>query len=258
MGADRQTSARGTVYKSVFSSRFFVSRSTINAKLQNKRKEEEEEEEEESMQVDPGSGFIICTGGAKGTDQLAEELALQFGLKVEVFIPPRHTRSQTISPLHPRVLTLANPHLEVAAEKLGKRVPTDFHILHFIQRTFEIARRADTVYAFGILEDDCKRVQGGTGWTVQLALDLGKKVFVYHIESEAWFHSVYTSKVVQGCLETGVPFVTLSDRDKPTLNQNSAVVGTRVLDEKTRQEIRDLFQRTVATPPQPKLVWKER
>ena len=147
----------------------------MNAKLQNKR---EEEEEEEALQVDPGSGLILCTGGAKGTDQLAEELALQFGLKVELLIPPRHPRRQTVSPLHPRVLTLANPHLEVAEKRLGKRVPVDFYVLQLLQRNFEIARRADTVYAFGILEDDCKRVQGGTGWTVQLALDLGKKVFV--------------------------------------------------------------------------------
>ena len=102
------------------------------------------------------------------------------------------------------------------------------------------------MYAFGLLEDDCRRVQGGTRWTVQLALDQGKKVFVYDIESEAWFHSVCTSNKVQGSLEVGAHFVTLSDRDKPTLHQNSAVVGTRALDEKTRQEIRDLFHRTFA------------
>ena len=146
----------------------------MHAKLQNKG-----DEEEEPMQTDVGSGFVLCTGGAKGTDQLAEELALQFGLQVELVIPPGHSRSRTVTPLSPRVLTLANPHIEKAAEKLNKQVPTDFHVLPLIQRNYEIARRADTVYAFGILEDDCRRVQGG--WTVQLALDQGKKVFVYDI-----------------------------------------------------------------------------
>ena len=189
---------------------------------------------------------------------MAEELALQFGLKVEVVIPPRHPRRQTVTPLHPRVLTLAKPHLEVAAERLGKRMPTENYVLQLLQRNFEIARRADTVYGFGILEDDCRRVQGGTGWTVQLALDLGKKVFVYDIESEAWFHSVYTSKVVQGRPEVGAHFVRLRDRDKPTFHQNSAIVGTRILDNKTEQEIRDLFHRTFATPPKPDLTWKVR
>ena len=218
----------------------------------------QEKEEEEPMQIDVGSGFVLYTGSAKGTDQVAEELALQFGVQVEVLIPPGHSRSRTITPLSPRVLTLANPHIEEAAEKLGKRVPTDFHILHLIQCHYEIVRRADTVYAFGLLEDDCRRVLGGTGWTVQLALDQGKKVFEYDIESEAWFHSVHTSNKVQGSLEVGAHFITLSDRDKPTLHQNSAVVGARIFNENTREEIRDLFHRTFATTHKPRLEWKER
>ena len=92
----------------------------MNAKLQNNKREEAEAEAEaaeadEGIQVEPGCGFVLCTGGAKGTDQLAEELALQYGLKVEVVIPLGHPRRHTVTPLHPRVLTLANPHLEVAA-----------------------------------------------------------------------------------------------------------------------------------------------
>ena len=194
------------------------------------------------MQADVGSGFVLCTGGAKETDQLAEELGLQFGVQVEVIIPPGHSRSRTITPLSPRVLTLANPHIEEAAEKLDKRVPTDFYIPQLIQRIYEIVRRADIVYAFGILEDDGRRVQGGTGWSVQLGLDQGKKVFLYDIESEAWFRSVYVHKRVEGSLEIDTVFICTSD--KPTLHQNSAVVGSRVLDENTRQEIRGLFHRT--------------
>ena len=235
----------------------------MDAKLQNKREEAEEEEEEaaaadEGIQVEPGCGFILCTGGAKGTDQVAEELALQYGLKVEVVIPPRHPWRHTVTPLHPRVLTLANPHLKVAADNLGKRMPTENYVLQLLQRNFEIAWRADTVYAFGILEDDCKRVQGGTGWTVQLALDQGKKVFVYDIESEAWFHSTYGHKAVDGRLDIGVIFVPLRNPDKPTFHQNSAILGTRLLDNKTEQEIPDLFHRTFATPPKPDLTWKAR
>ena len=177
------------------------------------------QKEEEPMQSDVGNGFVPCTGGAKGTDQLAEELGLQFGLQVEVIIPPGHSRSRTVAPLSPRVLTLANPHIKEAVEKLGKRVPTDFYVLQFIQNNYEFVWRADTVYAFGILEADCRRVQGGTGWSVELALDQDKKVFLYDIESEARFHSVYHHKAVQGSLEIGIVFVTLRDRDKPTLHQ---------------------------------------
>ena len=258
--SDWSTSARGLLYKSgvLFSSPLLSVGPTMNAKLQNNKREEAEAEADEGIQVEPGSGFVLCTGGAKGTDQLAEALALQYGLKVEVVIPPRHPRRHTVTPLHPRVLTLANHPLEVAAERLGKRLPTENYVLQLLQRNFEIVRRADTVYAFGILEDDCRRVQGGTGWTVQLALDLGKKVFVYDIESEAWFHSVYAHKAVDGHLDIGVHFVHVNARDKPIFHQNSAIVGTRLLDNKTEQEIRDLFHRTFAIPPKPDPTWKVR
>ena len=72
----------------------------------------QEKEEEEPMQIDVGNGFVLYTGGANGTDQVAEELALHFGVQVEVLIPLRHPRNNTITPLSPRVLTLANPHVE--------------------------------------------------------------------------------------------------------------------------------------------------
>ena len=238
----------------------------MNAKLENKNKREEEEEEEEEVeaeadegiQLEPGCGFVLCTGGAKGTDQLAEELARQYGVKVEVLIPPGHPRRHTVTPLHPRVLTLAKPHLEAASVTLRKKLPTHNYVLQLLQRNFEIARRADTVYAFGTLEDDCLRVQGGTGWTVQLALDLGKKVFVCDAESEVWFHSVYGHKAVEGRLDIGVIFTLLADRDKPTLHQNSAIVGTRLLNNYHEQEIPKLFQRTFTTPQKPTPTWKVR
>ena len=110
----------------------------MNAKLENKNKREETEveaeaeavaEADEGIQVEPGCGFVLCTGGAKGTDQLAEELARQYGVKVEVVIPPGHPRRHTVTPLHSRVLTLANSHLEVAAARLRKKLPTHNYVL---------------------------------------------------------------------------------------------------------------------------------
>ena len=36
---------------------------------------------------------------------------------------------------------------------------------------------------------DAKRVKGGTGWTVQLALDQGKEVYLFDIPSQTWYRS---------------------------------------------------------------------
>ena len=100
-------------------------------------------------------------------------------MQVEVLVPPNHPRAQFVSPSTVEVLMLANPHLHQAAEKLGKRMPSHLYTLQLLQRNYQIAKKAHTLYAFGILEQDKKRVKGGTGWTVQLAMDQGKPVYLF-------------------------------------------------------------------------------
>ena len=127
--------------------------------------------EHDALELQIGHGHVVYTGGAKGTDELVEQLGKQFGMQVEVLVPPNHPRANFITPSTVEVLMLANPHLHQAAEKLGKRVPSHFYTLQLLQRNYQIAKKAHTLYAFGILEQDHKRVKGGTSWTVQLAMD---------------------------------------------------------------------------------------
>jgi len=53
---------------------------------------------EEEMQLNIGHGHVIYTGGAKGTDELADEMAKHFGMQVEVLVAPDHPRAQYVSP----------------------------------------------------------------------------------------------------------------------------------------------------------------
>ena len=50
----------------------------------------------EEMQLSIRSGHVIYTGGAKGIDQLAEEMAKHFGMQVEVIVPPNHPRAKFV------------------------------------------------------------------------------------------------------------------------------------------------------------------
>ena len=43
--------------------------------------------------------FTIISGGANGVDLEAERFARDFGLPVQIFIPPCHPRSKYLSPL---------------------------------------------------------------------------------------------------------------------------------------------------------------
>lgn len=47
-----------------------------------------------------------------------------------------------------------------------------------LYRKYQKVLNSDTTYAFGILEDNRKEVRGTQGWSVQMALQLGKNVCV--------------------------------------------------------------------------------
>jgi len=78
---------------------------------------------EEMMVLQIGYGHVIYTGGAKGTDELAESWGRHFGMQVEVLVPLHHSRAQHITPSTVEVLVLAKPHIHLAVQKLGKRFP---------------------------------------------------------------------------------------------------------------------------------------
>ena len=79
---------------------------------------------EEEMQLTIGHGHVLYTGGADGTDTLAEEMAREYGMQIEVIVPPNHPRAKFTSPASVEVLMQADPAIGAAAHKLCKRVPT--------------------------------------------------------------------------------------------------------------------------------------
>ena len=40
-----------------------------------------------ALELQIGHGHVVYTGGAKGTDELVEQLGKQFGMQVEVLVP---------------------------------------------------------------------------------------------------------------------------------------------------------------------------
>ena len=144
---------------------------------------------EEHMPLTIGHGHVLYTRGEGDTDTLAEDTAQDYGMQIEVMVPPNHPRAQFTSPASVEVLMQANPAIGAAAHKLCKRVPTHFYTLSLLQHNYHLARKAHTVFAFGQLNADGKTVEGGRGWTVQFAPDQGKDVFLFDTSTQAWYRS---------------------------------------------------------------------
>ena len=156
---------------------------------------------EELMETPLGDGFTIYSGGALGSDSVAEFAARELGMNVEIKIPPGHPRARSVSPLTPEELDEANPYVERAAKMLNRSLyqhPTNNFKNNLLKRNFHIVREAEAVYAFGRFQSttDLQIIKGGTGWTVQLAIELCKEtgrapmIFVYDTYHQTWFECV--------------------------------------------------------------------
>ena len=200
------------------------------------------------MQLMIGCGHALYSGSDMGVDQIAEEMAKEYGMQIEVWVPPNHPRSQCNSPASVEVLLQGNDSIKRAANSLGQSIPTHFYTLSLLQRNYHLARKAHTVFAFGSLDNNRKELKGGTGWTVRMAQDLGKEVFVFDSITQTWFEvdTDYEPNPITNLLQLETKFVPC-DR-KPILHQSSAVIGSRHVNQGSQSEIRDLFHRTFCTP----------
>lgn len=213
--------------------------------------------EMEEMQLEIGCEHVLYSCGDIGLDQIAEEMADQYGMQKELIVGPNHPRARFNSPATVELLVQANDPIKKAAFILGREVPSHHYTLSLLQRKYHIARKAKTIFAFGVLELNRKEVRGGTGWTAQMALDQGKNVFVFDHMTQTWFHAdtFYDVDPATNLLKLETRFRPWGKL--PTLDQSSAVIGPRIVGEKTQEEVKNLFHQTFCSPENIEEVRKE-
>ena len=200
---------------------------------------------DENVQLMIGCGHVLYANGDMGASMLAEEMAKEYGMQIELWVPPNHPCAKFNSPANVEVLLQGNDSIKRAANHLGRSIPTHFYPLSLLQSNYHIARNSHTVFAFGTLELNRKELKGGTGWTVCMAMDLGKEVFVFDTVTQTWFE-VATTYQSGHWLTAETKFVPTNQT--PTLHQSSAVIGSKQINQGSRAELRDLFHRTFCTP----------
>ena len=193
--------------------------------------------------------YVLYIDGETGVSCVAETVAEEYGVHYQVF-QPEHSSAG--------VLLTANAAIKKAAETLQREAPTGKHyyshptvyLQTLLQRNYRIVAKANTIFAFGHLERDCKSLLGGTGWSVQMALDLDKRVFVYDIETTTWFRAerLYGVDPVSNLLKMETKFCVWLKPQLPVLDQSSAVIGSRHIGPITSNAIRNLFHRTFCAP----------
>ena len=103
-------------------------------------------------------------------------------------------------------------------------------LISLLQRKYTVLLQADTLFAFGHITQDCKTLRGGTGWCVQIAMDMGKTIYAYDIENRTWFQVRNKRFYLKS--------------DAPTLALKSVILGSKQIGPFTNNEIQHLFHRT--------------
>ena len=105
-----------------------------------------------ALELQVGHGHVVYTGGAKGTDALVEEHAKHFGMQLEVLVPPNHPRATFITPSTGGSPDAGQPTSSPGSGETREKMPSHFYTLQLLQRNYQLAKKAHTLYAFGILE----------------------------------------------------------------------------------------------------------
>lgn len=141
---------------------------------------------------------VCLSGAAKGADTLFGKCAERMGHDVVHF---GFAGMETHGNEHVKVLTCteleaADGPVRRAAESLRRNTPTKPYVSNLIRRNFYQVKTAERVYAVSRWNQRSKisfvttegELGGGTGWAVQMALDLRvPEVYFFAIERRQWY-----------------------------------------------------------------------
>lgn len=135
---------------------------------------------------------IICyTGGATGSDIFWERSCEQKGIKVVSYSFEGHKSCSSYNNkfvLTKEELSIADEHLFRANVTLRRYLNPKVWYYPLLQRNYYQIKDVDTIIAVGKLDPHRSNiVDGGTGWAIQMAIDLGKKnILVFNQHENMW------------------------------------------------------------------------
>jgi hypothetical protein len=184
--------------------------------------------------------YINHSGGCPGADMTWEVEGKKYGVETIAYSFHNHVQDSDT----PKVLTLEElaegwEHVQIANQTLHRNVDSQYpYVKNLLSRNWFQIKNAEAVYAVGQFSSSAHtRVDGGTGWAVQMAIDNQKHIFFFDQDSSAWYSYSYVKE----------KFVALGGT--PALTPHFAGIGTRELRANGIAAIQTVFQITFEPTP---------
>lgn len=185
------------------------------------------------------SDFVLHSGGALGADTIWGNVAKEYGMQVN------HYYSGTKTPngnkqISPAEKAEGQKKATIAAIQMG-RIESGQQIRdNLIIRDWVQVKHADAIFAVtSMLQPGdsmnygktakIQQGKGGTGYTIQMAINENKPVYVYDQSVKKWYKNIDGK---------------WSESEIPTLTKNFAGIGTREINKSGIQAIRNVFNKT--------------
>lgn len=157
------------------------------------------------LQAPKPEDYINHSGGAQGADLEWDRIGREFGVTNHIHWRPKHLRGLS-KDAQQQVIEA----IESAARVLFR--PTHFVGIEWVQRNWIPTHHADAIYAISYIlvpgQEDLRGlanksnkevVAGGTGWAVEIAIQMGKPVFVFDMNTNVWFQWSYKMRKFDRC-----------------------------------------------------------
>lgn len=167
--------------------------------------------------------YVNHSGGAIGSDTMWGEIGEEYGVVSNHYYHGTKTPNGNIE-ITEEQFERGKQHVYKANETLHRR-PDKY--MNLLARNWIQVENSDAVFAIGQLKNNV--VDGGTGWAVQMAIDVGKPVYVFDQDRNKWY-----TNVDKDWIEIGTP----------TLTPNFAGIGTRNINQNGIKAIRDVYENT--------------
>jgi len=194
--------------------------------------------QEKVMQSNNPSEFTNYSGAALGSDQEWEKVGKEFGVGKQV-----NYTVNSLDKLTPDQMKEVETAYLKAAEDLGRKsLDAGSYSGKLVRRDYLQAKAADSIFAIGTIlkpgdrnkkgysvRSKTESVDGGTGYAVQMGINLGKPVYVFDQSKGQWFSWNGTS---------------FTPTETPTLTPKFAGIGTRELTDTGKTTIREVYSKT--------------
>jgi hypothetical protein len=176
------------------------------------------------------SSCTLYSGGARGAEAYFGELANKFGLSEVNFSFDGHhqDRAEGRVQLTERELAAGDVSLKYVSRRLHRDFTHKKGIRKILQSLWHQVSRAQQIFVVGVINEDLT-VEGGTGWSVELARMWHKDLWVYDQAQQGWF------SWARGRWESGVPVIN---------SEHVCGTGTRRLEDCGRNALTELFERS--------------